>query len=104
MTPRQLLNEIKSPVHSDYPSAEIILFGSRARKDDEASSDWDLLILIDEDLTEKQKIDIHDKLYEIELETGQIISAIIHIRKEWRDPSMKITPFYQNVVREGVVI
>lgn len=104
MTPRQLLSEIKSPIHSAYPSAEIILFGSRARKEHEPASDWDLLVLIDEDLTEKQKIDIHDKLYDIELKTGQIISAIVHTRKEWRDPSMKMTPFYQNVVREGISI
>ncbi len=38
---------IKRTVRAIEPDAEVILYGSRARGDAEADSDWDLLILVD---------------------------------------------------------
>ena len=102
MDRESLLFEIKSEIFKDYPLAQVIFFGSRARGDERSFSDWDILILIEKDITEIQKIELHDKLYEIELKTGEIINTIIHTRREWNHPLMQITPFYQNVVREGV--
>ncbi len=104
MNQERLLSEIKSEIIKDYPSAQIIIFGSRARGDEKSFSDWDILILIEKDITEIQKIELHDKLYEIELQTGEIINTIIHTRREWDHPLMQITPFYQNVAREGVPV
>jgi len=48
MKPEKLLSEIKKAIVSDYPSSEIILYGSRARKEETAFSDWDILIIIDQ--------------------------------------------------------
>ncbi|MCP4373828.1 MAG: nucleotidyltransferase domain-containing protein, partial [Deltaproteobacteria bacterium] len=83
-------------------SAEVILFGSRSRHDEHEFSDWDVLVVIGENLTDKNKIEIHNKIFEIELETGEIINSIIHTRKEWNNPLMQATPFYHNVLQEGV--
>jgi hypothetical protein len=35
---------------------------------------------------------------------GEIINAIIHTRQEWNDPLMKSTPFFQNIVKEGITV
>jgi len=70
----------------------------------ERRADWDILILTDENLTERKKIELHDKIFETELETGEIIHSVIHTKQEWQSPLMRITPFYQNVVREGTMI
>jgi len=94
----------KKTITCDYPSSEIILYGSRARKEETAFSDWDVLIIIDDDLTENQKIGIHDKLFGIELKTGEIINSIIHTKREWTNPLMQATPFYQNVTKEGITL
>lgn len=104
MKPEKLLSEIKKAVVSDYPSSEIILYGSRARKEETAFSDWDILIVIDDNLTENKKIEIHGKLFEIELETGEIINSIIHTKREWTNPLMQATPFYHNVTKEGITL
>jgi predicted nucleotidyltransferase len=80
----------------------VILYGSVARRAAKPESDIDLLILV-----EKARLTYHDKtklsnpLYEIEFETGQIISSLILSRDDW-ESRHKITPFYENVTREGI--
>ena len=104
MNENKLLSAIKAEIISDYPSSEIIFYGSRSKGHQTDDSDWDILVIIDEDLTEKRKIDIHNKLFEIELESGEIIHSLIHTKQEWQNPLMQVTPFYQQIVKEGISI
>jgi len=58
--------------------------------------------LLNEKITVDQKIEINDRLFDIELEMDEIFSPIIHSKKEWDD--LRITPFYKNVQHEGIEI
>lgn len=42
-----LLEQVKRAICEMEPEAEIILYGSRAREDSRAQSDWDFLVLVD---------------------------------------------------------
>ena len=42
-------------------------------------------------------------LYELELKTGVTISPIVMLKKLWENRPFK-TPFYVNVVNEGIVL
>jgi len=42
----ELLECVKQAVHEVEPEADIVLYGSRARGDAHAESDWDFLILL----------------------------------------------------------
>jgi len=97
-----ILSSIKSTIYSIDPKAIVILYGSYARGDSTPDSDIDLLILIDKDkLTAEDKINISYPLYDIEFETGQIISPLVLSRSDW-ESRHRITPFYENVTKEGV--
>jgi len=54
----KLIASVKEAVYEISPNADIILFGSRSRGDYTEESDWDFLILIDQEATEalKQRI------------------------------------------------
>ena len=99
-----ILITIKQLVHKVDPKAQIILFGSYARGDNNKNSDIDLLILLDKEnisyLDEKQ---ITYPLYDIEFETGQIISPLVLSKFDW-ESKHRITPFYTNVKKEGIVL
>ncbi len=97
-----VLIRIKNTVLSEEPEAKVILFGSYARGENKRDSDLDLVILIDkETISREDEKRIKYPLYDIEFETGQIISPMVYSKSDW-ESRQKITPFYKNVVSEGV--
>jgi predicted nucleotidyltransferase len=103
MKQKEFLNKIKKKVLQEDAEASVILFGSRARGDYKADSDWDVLVLTnkkaDANLTRK----ISDEINDVELEYLQGISTIIIERQIWLT-TMLITPLYKNVTAEGVTL
>ena len=98
----KILLKIKQLVRSTDPSATVILFGSRARNQNSKDSDFDLLILVDQDkISYSDEQRIKDPLYDLEFETGKIISPVILSRKDW-EYRHRITPLYRNIKKEGI--
>ncbi|MCD4820033.1 MAG: nucleotidyltransferase domain-containing protein [Candidatus Cloacimonetes bacterium] len=102
MDREKMLKKIKSDISDDYPTAKLILYGSRARGDFCKYSDWDFLIIFENNVTNEQEMQIRDKIYDLELESGEVLCFIIHSKKEWEN--LQITPFYRNVEREGIYV
>jgi predicted nucleotidyltransferase len=99
-----ILSKIKNSVNATEPAATLILYGSYARDDYREDSDVDLLILVDFDkVTWADEKRISFPLYDIEFDTGTIISTLILSKKDW-ETKHKITPFYYNVVKKGKVL
>ena len=97
-----IIDRISKSIHSKDPKAEAFLFGSRARGNNRNDSDWDILILIDNDKVTNEIDDyFRDDLYNIELESGQIISTFIYSKEYWTK-TLVYSPLYKNVIKEGV--
>ena len=100
----EMLLRIKQIVNAQEPTAQILLYGSRARGNATCESDWDLLILVDKDeITMQTERKITYPLYDLEFETGEIISPMIYSNTEW-NTKYKVTPYYQNVMKDGVLL
>ena len=97
-----LIKKIKQTVHDVEPGANIILYGSRSRGDASPESDWDLLILVDGPVDDIRTDRIRHRLYEIEWETGEVISSIVRNQQEWNSDLYQTIPFHQRVLEEGV--
>jgi predicted nucleotidyltransferase len=101
---KQIIFKIKQLVKLAEPTATVILYGSYARGQNNKHSDIDVLILVD-----KEKITFSDEqrikypLYDLEFETGTIISPLILSRTDWETRHL-VTPFYKNVKEEGVLL
>jgi len=94
---------IRNSVRSIDPNAEVILYGSRARGDERTDSDWDILILTDYYVNLQIERKFRDKLYDLELETGEPFSVFAYSKNDWQT-KQRITPFYQNVTQEGILL
>ena len=98
----KIVAEVKNILHQIAPDATAILYGSEARGEANQDSDIDVLILLD-----KEKITLYDRqqitfpLYDVELETGVIISPKVFSKQAWEN-ELSITPFYYNVMKEGI--
>jgi predicted nucleotidyltransferase len=100
----QILKKILAVVNKTAPDSELFLYGSRARGDAEKISDWDLLILLNsEHVSFDLETKFMDAFYEIEIETGEIISPLIYTKNEWNDYHW-LTPLYENILKDGVKI
>ena len=96
------INRIKETVLSVEPKAKIILYGSRAKGTARSDSDWDLLILLSyQKITLEIEKKVVDPLYELEFETGEVISPMVYAEQEW-NTKYSVTPFYANVNKEGI--
>jgi len=98
------LEEIKRIVLQRDATAKIYLYGSRSRGTSKKESDWDLLILLNrETITAEIEEDITFPLYDLEFDTGEVISPMVYSEKEWNS-KYNITPFYHNVMKEGILL
>ena len=100
----EIVNRIKQEARKLGPHVHTILYGSEARGDARPNSDIDLLLLVDADkLSYDDKDRIIAPFYDIELDTGIVISTLIMPRKEWENRPF-LTPFQYNVNKEGIAL
>jgi predicted nucleotidyltransferase len=98
-----ITSRIRTLIREIDASAEVILYGSRARGDNNPESDWDILILVDDKVDLDYERLFRHKLYDLELETGEVFSITLYNKTDWRSRYW-MTPLFQNVSREGVRI
>lgn len=104
MNKTDLLNRLKLMIKGISPDVRVILYGSEARGESGRNSDIDLLILWDKDnISPLEEDSITNPIYDLEIETGTVISPVVMTRKAWEEAKKK-TVFYYNVMKDGVLL
>jgi predicted nucleotidyltransferase len=99
---KEILLNCRDAIRGIDRTAEVILYGSRARGDATEESDYDLLIVSDGPATIEREDRLRRALYDIQLETGTVITVILVNRADWETPLYKAMPLHQNITREGI--
>ncbi len=103
-TEEDLLKRVKAAIKALVPEAEIILYGSRARGTARFDSDWDFLILLPDTVNKALEMRIKDALYDIELDTGMVLSSIVRSKKEWSSSRYRVMPLHKEIEKDGIAI
>jgi predicted nucleotidyltransferase len=99
-----ILTYIVNLTNAKYPEAEVFLYGSRARGDAKKTSDWDLLVLLNQSkIPFGLETELMDDFYELELKTGEVFSPLIYSKSDWYN-NYALTPLYENIQKEGIKI
>jgi len=101
---KKALQELKQRLLQKFSYAEIILYGSKARSDDEEFSDIDVLILLDREVNNTLEEKIFSTAFQIELKYDVIFGIIVYSKDFWNSDLAKAIPFHWNVDKEGIPV
>ena len=93
---------VKSAVREFDPAANVVLFGSRARGDARADSDYDFLVLLEIPFDFRLKSRILDRLYEVELANNCVLGIMIEHTDHWQ--MLENTPIFSEIQQDGVAV
>lgn len=101
----KILTEIRGLAHrlfDDLP-ASVYLYGSRARGDASADSDWDLLIVTDDSIASKDSFEKYAYPFtEIGWRLGEQVTPLLYTKSEWN--AERGTAFYLNVKNDAILL
>jgi uncharacterized protein len=96
---KDILQIIKSKVTNLDSLSTVMLFGSRAKGNYKEESDWDILILVNNQTIVAQ---IKEEILNIEIEFEICIHALIFEVIDWEEKA--VMPIYKSIKEEGIVI
>jgi uncharacterized protein len=101
---QHIIQLIRQKVNELDGTAEVILYGSRARGDNKRDSDWDVMILLNrKNVDKKIEQTFRHHLLDVELEIGVPISVFVYSKSEW-EGKYSITPLFKSIKKEGISI
>ena len=99
----KIINMIRDTIREAEPTAQIILYGSRARGDAREDSDWDVLAIVDKPrLTLKERSNIQYPIWDKGLDVGEEINVFSYTRRQWEQAPPSL--FKYNVMKEGIAL
>ena len=100
---REIAALVQKHIMQIDPTAEIILFGSRARGDAEEESDWDFLVLTsgDSDIELLASTMRSNMRKHIEVPYNVVIYLMVRNKKDW-EKNYLVTDIYESIHDEGI--
>lgn len=99
-----ILNQFKCLLEKKLSVHKVILFGSRARGDAIEESDVDIIVILDEEVSDVQRDYISDCSWEIGFHNHLVLSPVVFTLQEWEHGPERISLLGLSVRAEGVAI
>ncbi|MEW6570529.1 MAG: nucleotidyltransferase domain-containing protein [Nitrospirota bacterium] len=102
---KNILNRLTESLRQRFPERimAIYAFGSRVRGDHGEWSDFDILVIV-KDKTPEIETEIISLFVDEEMKSGIPFSIVIKDIKAFEMEKKLNTPFYENILKEGVLL
>jgi predicted nucleotidyltransferase len=97
-------NIVREVVKDIIPFVKILLFGSRARNDENSQSDYDFLIVTSNEMEAKEKISLRSRIRKKLLEKGIRSDILIQSEEELKAKNQIPGHIVKSILKEGVAI
>jgi predicted nucleotidyltransferase len=99
---REAIERAAAVLRGQFPVERIILYGSKARGDDDAESDIDLLVLTSRPVGHAEKSHLIRAPYPVELDLGVVLTPLVVSSEEWDHGLYQVLPLHHEVATDGV--
>ncbi len=99
-----ILELIKVTACKYLPDAEVMLFGSQARKEASSDSDFDVLVVTSSDLTPKQKLPLRTNIRKDLLKEGIRSDILVQSKKEIRQKKKLPGHIIKSILNEAILL
>jgi predicted nucleotidyltransferase len=101
---RTIIKELKAALVANFGEdiADVILFGSRVSGKAHKDSDYDVLIILNNDFDWKYRRKITPVIYDLELKYNIFIDKKIISKNELNHTVEGMHPLYQDAIRDGI--
>ena len=99
-----ILQRLKARVAERLPLNRLVLFGSRARGDNEPDSDIDVLVVLDGPVSRESEEYVRSCAWELSYENGVVIFPLVVARTEWEEGPASASLLAVAVGNEGVEV
>ena len=82
---------------------DIILFGSKARGEENRYSDIDILVLLEQEPSISIEEEIIDIGFDIELKYDVVLGILVHSKAFWNSKGV-LMPIHKEIERDGIMI
>jgi predicted nucleotidyltransferase len=97
------IEEFQKKILARFGITEIILFGSKARGEENRYSDLDILVLLEQEPSISIEEEIIDIGFEIELKYDVVLVILVHSKAFW-DSKGILMPIHKEIERDGIPI
>ena len=101
---RCAIEEAACLLRARLPVEQVILFGSKAREEDDAESDIDLLVVVRGEAGQKLRERVRDTLYPLEMERDAWFGLLTVPQDQWEHGVYQAMPIRHEIEREGVLV
>ncbi|MGM0529587.1 MAG: nucleotidyltransferase domain-containing protein [Bacteroidota bacterium] len=100
----EITDLIKTTAREYIPDADVLLFGSRARKNESPDSDFDILIITNLKLTPKEKISLKSKIRKALLLSGIRSDILIQNKNEIEKKKRLPGHIIRNILNDAILL
>ncbi|NOT02435.1 MAG: hypothetical protein HOP29_17660 [Phycisphaerales bacterium] len=101
---RLVIREAAAVLRERFPVKRIVLYGSKARGDDDRDSDVDLLVLMDHDMNMTERGEVISAIYPVQMKHMVMLSPLIIGEDEWENGVYQVLPIHDEIDRDGVLV
>ena len=101
---RQAITEAVNLLQQQFPIKQVILFGSKARGDDDEYPDIDLLLVTAHKLHWKEEKAIVELLFDVGMKYNVIFTPLDVPLKDWDGGIFTQFPIYREILQDGVTV
>jgi predicted nucleotidyltransferase len=99
---KKILKKFREKVSQRFPTAQVILFGSRARGDAGLQSDADVVVILKNPPSDEDQEFISDCAWEAGYPYGLVIVPVVFSQEEWESGPERLSLLVKAVQLEGV--